>query len=60
HAGFCLRQQQRTLENLLAIINPLNQDRSKLEQMSKLAKKTLIKNSSEQILDCVKKILNNN
>ncbi|ABK90081.1 undecaprenyldiphospho-muramoylpentapeptide beta-N-acetylglucosaminyltransferase [Francisella tularensis subsp. novicida] len=59
NAGFCLRQQQMTLENLLAIIKPLNQDRSKLEQMSKMAKKTLIKNSSEQILDCVKKILNN-
>ncbi|MDE5003050.1 UDP-N-acetylglucosamine--N-acetylmuramyl-(pentapeptide) pyrophosphoryl-undecaprenol N-acetylglucosamine transferase, partial [Francisella tularensis subsp. holarctica] len=45
--------------NLLALIKPLNQDRSKLEQMSKMAKKTLKKNSSEQILDCVKKILNN-
>lgn len=58
NAGFCLRQHQMTLENLLAIIKPLNQDRSKLEQMSKMAKKTLIKNSSEQILDCVKEILN--
>ncbi|MDE5018492.1 UDP-N-acetylglucosamine--N-acetylmuramyl-(pentapeptide) pyrophosphoryl-undecaprenol N-acetylglucosamine transferase, partial [Francisella tularensis subsp. holarctica] len=26
NAGFCLRQQQMTLENLLAIIKPLNQD----------------------------------
>ena len=59
NAGFCLRQQQMTLENLLAIIKPLNQDKFKLEQMSQMAKKTLIKNSSEQILDCVKEILNN-
>ncbi|MDE5030060.1 UDP-N-acetylglucosamine--N-acetylmuramyl-(pentapeptide) pyrophosphoryl-undecaprenol N-acetylglucosamine transferase, partial [Francisella tularensis subsp. holarctica] len=52
------RQQQLTLHKSLATIKPPKQDRSKLEQMSKLAKKTLIKNSSEQILDCVKKILN--
>ncbi|MDE4969695.1 UDP-N-acetylglucosamine--N-acetylmuramyl-(pentapeptide) pyrophosphoryl-undecaprenol N-acetylglucosamine transferase, partial [Francisella tularensis subsp. holarctica] len=54
-----VRQQPMTLENFLAINTPLNPDRTKLEQMSKMAKKTLIKNSSEQILECVKKILNN-
>lgn len=59
-AGFCLRQQEMTLENLIDIIKPLSQDKVKLEKMAQIAKKTLIKDSSEQILECVKEILSKN
>ncbi|MED7818600.1 MULTISPECIES: undecaprenyldiphospho-muramoylpentapeptide beta-N-acetylglucosaminyltransferase [unclassified Francisella] len=59
-AGFCLRQQEMTLENLIDIIKPLAQNKTQLERMSQIAKKTLIKDSSEQILECVKEILNKN
>lgn len=56
-AGFCLKQDEMTLENLLDIIKPLYQDRAKLAKMSEKAKKTLIKDSSEQILKSVEEIL---
>ncbi|AIT08949.1 UDP-diphospho-muramoylpentapeptide beta-N-acetylglucosaminyltransferase [Candidatus Francisella endociliophora] len=56
-AGFCLRQEQMNTENLIEILKPLSQNKQKLEEMSEKAKKTLIKDSSEQILECVKEIL---
>ncbi|MED7788970.1 undecaprenyldiphospho-muramoylpentapeptide beta-N-acetylglucosaminyltransferase [Francisella sp. 19X1-34] len=59
-ASFCLRQQEMTLENLIDIIKPLSRNKAQLEKMSQIAKKTLIKDSSEQILECVKEILNKN
>ncbi|QEO57187.1 undecaprenyldiphospho-muramoylpentapeptide beta-N-acetylglucosaminyltransferase [Francisella marina] len=58
HAGFCLRQDQMTLENLIDIIKPLYDDKNKLQELSEKAKKTLIKDSSEQILRSVEEILN--
>ncbi|GAB4223061.1 MAG: undecaprenyldiphospho-muramoylpentapeptide beta-N-acetylglucosaminyltransferase [Francisella sp.] len=57
NAGFCLRQNQMNVENLLVIIESLYKDRAKLQKMSENVKNILIKNSSEQILECVKEIL---
>lgn len=58
NAGFCIRQDQMTLENLIDIIKPLYEDRDKLKEISQKAKNTLIKDSSEQILKAVEQILN--
>ncbi|KEI36000.1 UDP-N-acetylglucosamine--N-acetylmuramyl-(pentapeptide) pyrophosphoryl-undecaprenol N-acetylglucosamine transferase [Francisella sp. W12-1067] len=57
NACFCIRQDQIDLEKLISIIKPLTEDRSKLKNLSNNAKKALIKNSSEQILECVKEVL---
>ncbi|QIV95884.1 UDP-N-acetylglucosamine-N-acetylmuramylpentapeptide N-acetylglucosamine transferase [Allofrancisella inopinata] len=57
NAGFCIRQDQMDLEKLISIIKPLVDDRDKLISLSNNAKKALIKNSSEQILECVKEVL---
>lgn len=58
NAGFCIRQDQMTLQNLIDIIKPLYEDRDKLKEISQKAKNTLIKDSSEQILKAVEQILN--
>ena len=56
-AGYCLRQEQMTLDNLIAIIEPLVADTQKLKYLSNNAKKALKSNASEQILECVKEVL---
>lgn len=56
-AGFCIRQEQMNTDALLDILKPLAEDRQKLAEISEKAKKTLIKDSSEQILECIKEIL---
>ncbi|AJC49296.1 undecaprenyldiphospho-muramoylpentapeptide beta-N-acetylglucosaminyltransferase [Allofrancisella guangzhouensis] len=57
NAGFCIRQDQMDLEKLISIIKPLVDDHDKLITLSNNAKKTLIKNSSEQILEYIKEVL---
>ncbi len=54
-AGFCLKQEEMTLDNLMAIIEPLATDTKKLKVLSDNAKKALKNDASEQILKCVKK-----
>lgn len=56
-AGFCLIQQEMTLDKLIAIIKPLVDDDTKLKQLSYNAKKALKNDASEQILECVKEVL---
>jgi UDP-N-acetylglucosamine--N-acetylmuramyl-(pentapeptide) pyrophosphoryl-undecaprenol N-acetylglucosamine transferase len=56
-AGFCLKQEEMTLDNLMAIIEPLATDVTKLKQLSDNAKKALKNDASEQILECVKEVL---
>ena len=56
-AGFCLKQEEMTLDNLIAIIEPLATDATKLKQLSDNAKKALKNDASEQILECVKEVL---
>ena len=56
-AGFCLKQDEMTLDNLMAIIEPLATDTAKLKQLSYNAKKALKNDASEQILECVKEVL---
>ena len=58
NAGFCIDQDKMTLASLLDIIKPLAMDTNKLVEVSNNAKKTLVKNASQQILVCADKILN--
>ena len=52
-AGFCIRQDKVTLEQLIAIIKPLTESTDKLITLSKNAKQALRIDASEQILKCV-------
>ena len=56
-AGFCLKQDEMTLNNLMEIIEPLVNDAAKLKKLSDNAKKALKSDASEQILECVKEVL---
>ena len=56
-AGFCLEQEEMTLDNLMAIIKPLATDTKKLKVLSDNAKKALKNDASEQILKCIKEVL---
>lgn len=56
-AGFCLKQEEMTLDNLMAIIEHLSGNIERLEHLSNNAKKALKNDASEQILECVKEVL---
>ena len=56
-ASFCIKQEDMTLDSLIAIIKPLVTDSTKLKWLSDNAKKALKNDTSEQILECVKEVL---
>lgn len=56
-AGFCLKQEEMTLENLISIIEPLMADTKKLKYLSNNAKKALKNDASEQISEYVEEVL---
>ena len=57
HAGFNIRQNEANIEKLTEIINNLNTNKHTLSEMSDNAKKTLIKDSTAQILTIANKTL---